>query len=72
VYIDASQQGIENVFDAAYFAYHVHAMSSTLTVSTLWNALKNSLRYRMLSLQRGPSFREESEWIKAAPAGPTP
>jgi hypothetical protein len=66
VYIDAGRQGIENVFDAAYFAYYVHAMSSTLTASTVWNALKNSARYRMLSLKRGPSFPEESEWIKKA------
>jgi hypothetical protein len=68
VYFDGSQLGIQNVLDAAYFAYCLHAMSSSLTASMLWNALKNSARYRMLSLQRGPSFPEESEWLKAAPA----
>ena len=70
VYIDASQQGIENVFDAAYFAYHMHAMSSTLTASTLWKALKNSLRYRLLSLQRGRSFPNESQWLRGASVDP--
>jgi hypothetical protein len=68
VYIDGSQHGIENVFDAAYFAYYLHAMSATLTASTFWHALKNSVRYRMLSLQRGAAFPDESEWIRAAPA----
>ncbi len=71
MYIDGSQHGIENVFDAAYFAYYVHAMSSTLTASALWKALKNSVRYRMLSLQRGAAFPEESEWIRAPRADPT-
>ena len=67
VYIDGSQLGIENVFDAAYFVYNVHAMSSTMTASTVWNALTNSARYRMLSVRKGASFPEESEWIPASP-----
>ena len=72
VYIDGNQQGIENVFDAAYFAYNVHAMSSALTASTVWKALKNSALYRMLSLQRGASFPEEAEWLKAPRADSVP
>jgi hypothetical protein len=70
IYLDASRLGIENVFDAAYFAYYSHAMSSTVTVSTVWSALKNSVQYRMLSLQRGESFPDESEWLAAARADP--
>ena len=66
VYIDGSQLGIENVFDAAYFVHNVHAMSSTLTASTLWNTLTNSARYRMLSVRKGASFPEESEWMTAS------
>src|SRR6266851_571990 len=66
MYFDGSQVGIENVLDAAYFVYCLHAISSSLTASTLWNALKNSVRHRMLSLRRGAAFPEESEWITAA------
>ena len=72
MYLNASQLGIENVLDAAYFVYNAHAVSATLTTSTLWKALKNSLQYRMLSLPRGPSFPVESEWIKAVRADPPP
>lgn len=66
VYIDATQQKIENVFDAAYFAYFAHAMSSSLSSGTVWNALTNSARYRMLSIKKGAPFPDESEWMMAA------
>jgi hypothetical protein len=68
VYIDGNQHEIANVFDAAYFAYYAHALSATLTASTLWKTLKNSVQYRVRSLQRGASFPEESEWIRPASA----
>lgn len=70
IYLDAGQLGIENVLDAAYFAYNAHAMSATLRPSTLWHALTNSVRYRLLSLQRRGSFPDESEWLTAARADP--
>jgi len=66
IYLDASQLGIENVLDAAHFAYNAHAMSATLRPSTLWRALTNSLRYRLMSLQRGAAFPDEAEWLPAA------
>lgn len=65
VYIDATQQRIENVFDAAYFAYFAHAMSASFSSGTVWKALMNSARYRMLSVKKDASFPEESEWMKA-------
>jgi hypothetical protein len=72
IYLDGSRLGIENVLDTAYFACNAHAMSGTLRPSILWHALTNSVRYRLLSLQRGPSLPEESEWIKAAQAPSAP
>jgi glycosyltransferase involved in cell wall biosynthesis len=63
VYIDATQHGIDNVFDAAYFAYYAHRLSATLTGSTLMSALVNSARYRMLSVRKESCFPEESQWI---------
>jgi len=69
VYIDGTQHRIENVFDAAYFAYYAHAMAETLTTATLWNALTNSARYRALSVRQGDAFPPESEWIGRSPGG---
>jgi hypothetical protein len=68
VYIDATEQRIENVFDAAYFAYFAHATSATMTPGTFWKAITNSARYRTLSVRKGPAFPDESEWMKAASA----
>jgi hypothetical protein len=66
VYIDGTEQRIENVFDAAYFAYYAHAVSASLTASTFWKAITNSVRYRLLSLKKGACFPDESEWMKSA------
>ena len=65
LYIDATQQKIENVFDAAYFAYFAHAMSNSLSSGTIWKALTNSARYRMMSVKKDAAFPDESEWMKA-------
>jgi len=68
LYVDGNRHGIENVLDAAYFAYYAHRLSSTLTIAALWQGLRNSIRYRLMSIERGPSFPDESDWIGAARA----
>jgi len=64
LYLDASQYGIHNVFDAAYVAHYVHQVAPKVTLSTAWRLLTNSLGYRLLSLRRGGRFPTESVWIK--------
>lgn len=68
VYIDGTQQRIENVFDAAYFAYYAYAMSGSLSAGTFWKAITNSARYRMLSARKRSAFPDESEWMNPRPA----
>jgi len=70
VYLDGDQLGIENVFDASYFAYYAHTATSTFTASTLWHAMTNSAHYRTLSLRKGARFPEEAEWLKESPVNP--
>jgi hypothetical protein len=72
VYLDGTQLGMENVFDAAYFAYYAHALSASVTASTVWRALTASVRYRLMSLRRGASLPEESEWATAPPGDSAP
>jgi hypothetical protein len=62
VYLDCSQYGIHNVFDAAYVARYIHQIVPKLTISTGWAALTNSLSYRLRSLRIGARFPAESEW----------
>ena len=62
LYLDGSRLGIENVFDAAHFAYYAHSLSGTLTTGVIWNALVNSARYRRLSAKRGAAFPDVAEW----------
>lgn len=69
VYLDGSQQEIENVFDAAYFAHFAHAISGSLAARTVWNAITNSARYRMLSVRKGAPLPDESEWMSPALVG---
>ena len=63
LYIDGTQNGIENVHDAAYFAYYAHAMAATVGASTLWHAVTNSVKYRLLSTKKGACFPQETDWI---------
>lgn len=62
VYIDASQYGIKNIFDAAHVAHYMHQIVPKLTLSTVWNLVTNSLGYRLLSVRKGARFPTESEW----------
>lgn len=64
LYIDATQNRIDDVFDASYFAYAAHSVSRSLSAGTLWKAINNSARYRMLSVRKGESLPDESEWMK--------
>jgi glycosyltransferase involved in cell wall biosynthesis len=68
LYLDAAQNRIENVFDAANFAYVAHSISVSLSGSTLWKAITNSARYRMLSVHKGESLPDESEWMNPSPS----
>lgn len=63
IYLDCSQYGIRNVFDAAYVAHYMHQIVPKLTLSTVWDLVINSLGYRLQSLLRGARFPAESEWL---------
>ncbi len=62
-YLDCSQYGIHNVFDAAYFAYYIYQIAPKLTFSAIWKVMSNSLVYRLRSLRIGAHFPPESEWL---------
>ncbi len=64
IYLDCTQYGIHNVFDAAYVAHYMHQIAPKITFSTAWNLVKNSVRYRLLSLRKGAPFPGESEWLR--------
>ena len=63
IYLDANQFGIQNVFDASYVAYYLHKIAPKCTVSTILNLIKNSISYRIQSLQKGYGFPDESAWL---------
>ncbi|HYC50274.1 MAG TPA: glycosyltransferase family A protein [Gemmatimonadaceae bacterium] len=58
VYLNADDLGIENVLDAAYFAYYAHSASSAFTGPALLRAIANSVRYKTFSLRRGPAIAD--------------
>ena len=61
LYLDPRPLGIENIFDAAYFAYLAHHASGN-GMSSMWHALTNSVRYKVASIRKGPRLVEDSEW----------
>ena len=65
IYVDGSEQKIENVFDAAYFAYYAHSLSESLSTGKVWNTISNSVRYRMMSVQKAALLPDESQWMNA-------
>jgi len=64
VYLDASRYGIHDVFDAAYVAHYMHQMVPKLTLAAIRDLLRNSLRYRLLSVRKAAPFPPESEWLR--------
>lgn len=68
LYIDCEPLGIENIVDAAYFASGAHATAATFGLARMAEMLSNSVRYRLLSLRRGPAIPPESEWVRAGRA----
>jgi len=72
VYIDGTQFGIKDVVDAGYFAYYAHLVAAELTAPTAWNALTNSARYRLRSVERGTAFPPETEWSEPESSGEVP
>ncbi len=70
VFLDCTQYGIHNIFDAAFVAHYIHQIAPKVTFSTLWNMLTNSLIYRLRSLRKGGCFPSESEWFKMSPVNP--
>lgn len=62
LYLDASQYGINNVFDAAYVAHYIHQIVPRTNFATAWKVITNSLGYRLLALRKGNRFPSEAEW----------
>jgi hypothetical protein len=70
LYFDAAPLGVENIVDAAYFAYYAHRTAGALSVSAVMKALSNSVRYRTLAWGDGGSFPEEKGWrVVSGPTG---
>jgi hypothetical protein len=67
LYLDADQLGVRNIFDASYFAYFAQSVSAMASASTAWDALANSVRYRLLALKRAEGFPDETVWMDVAP-----
>ena len=65
VYLDCSQYGIQNVFDAAYVAYYMNQFAPKVSLSAIWAMVSNSLGYRFRSVRTGPNFPAESVWLEA-------
>jgi hypothetical protein len=63
LYLDCSKYGIHNIFDAAYVTHYAHQIAPKVTLSTVWNVLVKSLRYRLRSIRIGARFPNESEWL---------
>jgi len=53
VYLNCSQYGIHNVFDAAYFARSIHQITTKSNLASVRKVLANSLIYRLRSLRVG-------------------
>jgi hypothetical protein len=66
-YFDGQQFGLRNIVDAAYFAYLAHEAAPHVSLGTAWAALKNSLRFRLLSMKRAGPMPAESTWRAPAP-----
>ena len=60
--LDAEVCGIENIFDAAYFARFAHGLASRPFLPDAFHALIRSLRYRLASIRDGDPFPPESAW----------
>jgi len=66
VVLDAAACGIQNIFDAAYFAQFVHGAAGRPLARDVWRALIRSLRYRLASMHQGEPFPPESAWREDA------
>lgn len=62
LYMNGTQFGIENVYDAAFVAHFMHRAAPEFSFSTAWQFLSNSLSYRLLSFKKGAPFPPPSEW----------
>lgn len=63
LYLDCSEYGIHNVFDAAYASRHLHQILTKTSLPALGKLITNSLGYRLRSLRVGPHLPAESEWL---------
>jgi glycosyltransferase involved in cell wall biosynthesis len=62
LYLNGTQFGIYNVFDAAYVAHYIHQILPKFSFFTALKMLGNSLGYRLRSLRIGTHFPSEENW----------
>lgn len=60
--LDAAACGIENIFDAAYFARFAHELTARPLLPDVLRALVRSIRYRLASARNGDRFPPETAW----------
>lgn len=69
LFFDGQQFGLKDIVDAAYFAYLAHEAGPQVSLGTAWSALRNSLRFRLLSMKRAGPMPAESTWRVPASSG---
>jgi glycosyltransferase involved in cell wall biosynthesis len=61
-FVNSKSYNINNIFDAAYAAQHLHQAYADLNISSLFEIVFNSIKYRFRSMKKGYPFPPESEW----------
>ena len=64
IYLDASDLGIKNILDAAYFCKFIHNASENISFKTLFRLMGNSISHKISMNTNAGKFPQESEWPK--------
>ena len=62
IYIDASDYGIENILDAAYFFFFIHNAGENVSLKSLLKGVTNSISHKISTKKNAGGFPPESEW----------
>ena len=61
-FVDGKSYNINNIFDAAYAAQHLHQVYADMNVSSLFDIVSKSIMYRLRAMKKGDPFPSKSEW----------
>jgi hypothetical protein len=60
LFLDCSLYGIYNILDAAYASHYLNRIITKTSLSTVWTAMVNSVRYKMKSFRKGGHFQSKA------------